>query len=349
MKKSIKIFLAIFSVLLLGSSQTFASNEEAKLNVDFKNSLETKIEKIDIHGLKENMLKEFLNQEKALKTIKTKYLKILENIQKEYNLQELSENNWKKYYDYIKSSSINEEERFLLLSFFDIFENKYKNNEIKKILEDKNKDEKEKNRIVAENLPYNSKFSKNYFKKIQEKQEKSLYSSFNINNAVKYAIKYAINANTNDYDNFSGDCTNFVSQILEAGGINQDVYNSEYQGWWHKDNWYGHTHSVSWLRSDTFVRYMGVVDSTTDHFYFSTLLSKGNIIAKDNTNDGDWNHVGFVTKTHNYVGNYGYFDYKVAQHSSNYHAWTSSSTNGWEINYNGGNNTTPRYGKIRHN
>lgn len=25
-----------------------------------------------------------------------------------------------------------------------------------------------------------------------------------------------------------------------------------------------------------------------------------------------------------------YYDYKVAQHTSNYHAWTSSSTNGWE-------------------
>jgi hypothetical protein len=25
-----------------------------------------------------------------------------------------------------------------------------------------------------------------------------------------------------------------------------------------------------------------------------------------------------------------YYDYKVAQHTNNYHAWTSSSTNGWE-------------------
>lgn len=47
------------------------------------------------------------------------------------------------------------------------------------------------------------------------------YSKFNVNNACKYAEKYALTPNDN-YINFSdsgGDCTNFISQIIHAGGI----------------------------------------------------------------------------------------------------------------------------------
>lgn len=40
-----------------------------------------------------------------------------------------------------------------------------------------------------------------------------------------------------------------------------------------------------------------------------------------------------MTQADDYTENYGgkiYFDYKVAQHTSDSHVWTSSSTNGWE-------------------
>lgn len=41
----------------------------------------------------------------------------------------------------------------------------------------------------------------------------------------------------------------------------------------------------------------------------------------------------FVTKRDSSAGSsYGYIDYKVAQHTTDYHAWASSSTNGWETN-----------------
>ena len=54
---------------------------------------------------------------------------------------------------------------------------------------------------------------------------------------MSYASAHATSPNTPDYYYFShGDCINFVSQILEASGVSQDVYDSVYSGWWHKYN-----------------------------------------------------------------------------------------------------------------
>lgn len=75
---------------------------------------------------------------------------------------------------------------------------------------------------------------------------------------------------------------------------------------------------------------MGVVFTTKNHKNFSTNIHKGSIIASDNDNDGDWDHIGFVTAVDNHIGSYGYRDYKVAQHTNNYHLWTSDSDNKWE-------------------
>lgn len=50
-------------------------------------------------------------------------------------------------------------------------------------------------------------------------------------------------------------------------------------------------------------------------------------------NDEDFDHVAFVVEADNYKANYSgkiYYDYKVAQHTSDYLEWTSSSKNGWE-------------------
>ena len=128
---------------------------------------------------------------------------------------------------------------------------------------------------------------------------------------------------------------------------NQEVYDSVHSIWWHKYNpnaWLTkHTHSRSWTMADTFCRYMGIILTTTSHYSFSTNVFKGSIIAQDVSDDGDWDHVGFVTAADNYVGSYGYYDYKVAQHTGNYHLWTSNSGHHWEdLESNGG-----RYGRIR--
>ncbi|WP_427339777.1 amidase domain-containing protein [Caloranaerobacter sp. DY30410] len=47
-----------------------------------------------------------------------------------------------------------------------------------------------------------------------------------INKTVNKAI-YATSYNTPKYDKFISDCTNFASQILEAGGISQEDYSPD--------------------------------------------------------------------------------------------------------------------------
>ena len=52
----------------------------------------------------------------------------------------------------------------------------------------------------------------------------------------------------------------------------------------------------------------------------------------DTDKDGDFDHLGFVTKTDNYEAQYGnktFYDYKVAQHSRDYYAWASWKINSW--------------------
>ena len=50
--------------------------------------------------------------------------------------------------------------------------------------------------------------------------------------------------------------------------------------------------------------------------------------------DGKWNHCAFVTDvgTRGTYGDQVYRDLKIAQHTTNYNAWVSSSTNNWEKN-----------------
>ena len=71
--------------------------------------------------------------------------------------------------------------------------------------------------------------------------------------------------------------------------------------------------------------------SDISHLTFSNNIMPGDCILFDQQNDHVYDHVGFVTGVDSVVSPvYGYRDYKVAQHSSNYNAWTTSSTNHWE-------------------
>ena len=109
------------------------------------------------------------------------------------------------------------------------------------------------------------------------------------------------------------------SQIARAGGISN------------RSNWYYNStqsYSTSWVRADTFVKTWKVAYSTTSFKTFSNKVSKGKFIAYDSEADGKWNHVAFVTAIGSQKSNYR--DFKIAQHTKNYHAWVSSDTNGWE-------------------
>lgn len=72
-------------------------------------------------------------------------------------------------------------------------------------------------------------------------------SSWGKNSAKNYAIKYAINNNP-AYITFANDCTNFVSQILRAGGWKDTKTRVSTQD----SSWYytnGKTYSQTWSTS----------------------------------------------------------------------------------------------------
>ncbi len=163
--------------------------------------------------------------------------------------------------------------------------------------------------------------------------DRSVINGFDVDDGIAYAEAYAQFANYTDYYFFiNGDCANFTSQILEAGGVPQEVYSSNLYGWWHtvSSGWpKSHSHSLSWTVADTFAKYMGVTYNTTSNAQFSANIQAGDFIAADFEDDGDWDHMGFVTQRATSLSN-GYYDYRVAQHTQNYLAWTSSSTNNWK-------------------
>lgn len=119
---------------------------------------------------------------------------------------------------------------------------------------------------------------------MQNAEVMTIVNGFDVDKGTLYARKYATSPNTGSYYYFShGDCTNFVSQILENGGVAQQVYASISQGWWHKVTNKKHTHSTSWTSASTFPRYMGRGYSTKDFRAFSYKVQEGDFIAKDST------------------------------------------------------------------
>lgn len=114
------------------------------------------------------------------------------------------------------------------------------------------------------------------------KPDKIRNSNFNIENACSYAEKFALNPNP-DYTDFSkngGDCTNFVSQIIHAGGI-------KYSPSWTP-------YSNAWLRVEELFTYLtskGIGHSLPKN----TSLSRGNVIQFYTPSIGRYFHSGFIT------------------------------------------------------
>ncbi|SCW38139.1 Putative amidase domain-containing protein [Lachnospiraceae bacterium C10] len=313
-------------------------------------------EKLVIKGMKVPLYVTFDSQEEAIINIRSN--KVVQEVGRIYNLDEISTDNWLEYYDamfdYMESPIcpdwLNEGNKdFRVLSnFFDIYENKEKNDEIISATSVFRKSKNALNIDYLMLLPYDSfnQVISNSKTEINKESLKTSVLGFDVNRGIAYATAHATSPNTTDYKKFSSDCTNFVSQILENGGVSQIKYNDENKGWWHvkKSGFFGdkHEHSISWIRADTFAKYMGVTYTTTSNVNFSNNIQVGDFIAKDTGNDGDWNHMGFVTDRHSYKTN-GYYDYKVAQHTTNYHRWASSDDNAWDkIGADGG-----RYGRVR--
>lgn len=353
------IFIAITSVLMLLNSITAFAQEDNSVNIEYVDEVvesplliayeEVSVkERIQVGEVSVALYCTFDDPEDALSHISEN--RVVQLIKDAYDYAELSDTTWKQYYDamcdMLDASDCpawyNERDLDFrqLRQFFDIYENEEKNIAIITLLgENAAEIGNEDDVSVLELLPYDSCVALKQQSLVANKALMRGSAGFDVTKGNEYAIKYAESPNKTDYDYFiRGDCTNFASQILENGGIVQDVYDSESSGWWHKKTLLSHKQSISWINANTVAEYMGVGYTTTSHSSFAQNITAGDFIGADYGNDGDWNHIGYVTEK----STNGY-DYKVAQHTSNYFEWTSSRKNGWNtVGTDGG-----AYGRIR--
>jgi len=111
--------------------------------------------------------------------------------------------------------------------------------------------------------------------------------------AVEYADKYATSPN-DDYRYYDdNDCTNFVSQSLEAGKkpYRNDTRTSD-NAWYY--GWYTWTTSYTWAASNNLFRHL---QNHTDSEIITdfTLLQKGDLIYMDYNNSGTFDHTMIIS------------------------------------------------------
>lgn len=354
MKSKVLIILLGVVILLSIDNVSALSNcnlGQSKSIGNIKNNLT-----IEVYGEEQPLYCVFEDDKMAIENLKKEIPELLRKLKERASLDEINVDNVESYreelFNYLNSSNSSLKEKsitkelnpiyesdqdvILLRSFFDIYENKEVNNDIISLVLESNKKDSNKSMIESElflSLPYYAPLVE---KKNKEIISKGTKAAFNKLNGSIYAIDYAVNPNTPLYANLSLDSANFTSQILEAGGVSQEFYSSENLGWWHKRTkilfvWH-HTHSKSWNEADVFARYMGIGYMSISNYHFTINIMGGDFIAADFTNDGSWDHMAYVVGKNDYLGTYSgqiYFNYKVAQHSTNYFEWTSSSINGW--------------------
>lgn len=329
------------SILCSTVFPVFATNDEQVDAIDYVIcNEELTANTAIVNGQKMEIYKTFSSQDEAMRDINSAIPNFISQIADYGGIDVLNSENWHEFrstfYEYVDNNNVLESssEYMALVKFFDIYENQEKNEQIHEYLQS-NSANLSSDRLdleLAYMMPFSSELAQ-----VANANVLSTYSTFNKSKAIDYATAHATSPNKDDYYYFSnGDCANFASQILEYAGIQQIVYSDVSKGWWHitSTNILGiktHKHSQSWTMADVFARYMGVSLTTTNHVTFASKLLQGDFIAADWENDGDWDHIGFVTSTASYVGTCGYQDYKVAQHTSNYLAWASSSTNNWDV------------------
>ena len=256
MKKILSVFMVVVSMISCIFGMTCYASEyekdELRGNI-YENQTSKKFSMVEgetvfINDMPNKLYITFESQSEAIESIKELIPELLLELASQYNLEELNNSNWIQYedcmYQYREKcndlSLLNQMDE--LVSFFDIYENYDKNIEIKALVDEYNVDNTEE---IAEKLalllPYYTTFVKDYFGDIQ-----SARSSFNINAAINYAVKHATDYNYLEYGYLgTRDCTNFVSQILENGGVEQDVNDSVYSGWWHINHGYENQYSRS--------------------------------------------------------------------------------------------------------
>ncbi len=141
---------------------------------------------------------------------------------------------------------------------------------------------------------------------------------YNRTQAVEYAQEWALKRNSkfHDYENYGGDCTNYISQCLHFGNIPYD-YNGKseiYKWYWNSDN----SRTPSWTSAEFLYLYLtgnNDENSTNKGIYAKEVsyeeLEIGDIVQI--VKDGKASHSMIVTKIILYQGKL--VDYLICQHS----------------------------------
>ena len=294
-----------------------------------------------------NLYTVYTHPEDVLSRILNRYVNELSWIMDYYGAESPTINNFVEYKNYCSEyyQETNITRVAELVRLYDILENSEKNIEIISIMsESEDTQDEDINRTLATLLPYGNKFMLD-----SESNRQGSDRSWNFNDAYSYATTYYSNYNTN-YRNFNlsltpgaGDRTNFASQIRYAGG--RPMYASWY--------YYGYFNfSSTWSFADDYMKFLApktkqnLSNPTNSFIDFSHLIDPGDFVTFDYENDGDYDHAGFITEADNYRAywlvkgsdgtNYGtvyYWDFKVAQHSTDYNEWASDANcvNGWDV------------------
>src|SRR5690625_836162 len=110
--------------------------------------------------------------------------------------------------------------------------------------------------------------------------------------AVPYAA-YWWNQYNPEFQQFTVDCINFVSQCLLAGGATMKGTPDREQGWWYEDEQWSYSwsvaHSLRWYLSGAT---RGLVGKEVES---ASQLEPGDIICYDFEGDGRWDHNTIVT------------------------------------------------------
>lgn len=352
------VFLIIFNAggAVLANTSNLSTNPTIQLiSVDIPFTAPDALDDIDsistkealvINGVQNELYCTFDNRDQAIEDLEDKIPTLLTTLKNNYNLSDLSDLNWEQYREKfmiycdqlvannLMTDSI-QDEITVLRCFFDIYEGYQRNEEIKNLV-NLQTSEYSLNNSNSHSVLDDLAIKLPYFTPLAEEFNDDAVSApmtratkINISAAVSYAETYYYNPNS-AYRYFVGaDCTNFVSQIYDAGGIPMNYTGNLTSGWWY----YVNNCSNSWSVADTFCRYFGIIYSTTSLYNISQDIQRGEVIAADFTQNGTYDHVGFITQKDaspsTWTGQY-YYDFKVAQHTTNYHAWASGATNGWD-------------------
>ncbi|AWK51391.1 hypothetical protein DIC82_10280 [Clostridium beijerinckii] len=136
------------------------------------------------------------------------------------------------------------------------------------------------NKLSSIDLFYEVFMTSSFFSANNSSQRKE--SNFNISEACNYAETFALNPNPNykSFEDIGGDCTNFISQILYAGGVKQTKAWSPYTN--------------SWIRVEDIYLYL-TTNKLATKLPNETSLSKGCLIQFYTPQIGRFFHNGFIT------------------------------------------------------